>query len=432
MDLASCAGTLNLLRPNFERDKILFPQESFSVVMPPLLSQPQTRGSYFYKTEDNISVAVDDAIQERLHNVSVADKSSVISAVHKTSQEMDSKATVWMNYDRAVDNHKTRKVKELHAQPLIAFHENCFLVPAETDAQVSGPNARLATLTQTKTAPTDAGICDQKVQLQCFHSPGFGGEGTKPLLTEVSDAFHVNAVKKSPSRNCSLTSGLQKDDTVLPEKLNECLDKALIEISSYLENSQNMEMMSDKTISSMSKEEAGISSRVGIQERELSDFQIADSSQKADPPNNDASPEHHQFAENSLPLTMECKAEDSAEGVVEQADSNFTKIKTKNEKKKLNSDLQIDRSSKIGKRKKLPAETAEYMKSESSIKEECANHIANRTWRSSLPKYRCGMSSLQFCVPGYEDFLINSKSYSLAGSRPTYQVGAPCWFSVNA
>lgn len=47
-------------------------------------------------------------------------------------------------------------------------------------------------------------------------------------------------------------------------------------------------------------------------------------------------------------------------------------------------------------------------------REMCLNHIANKTWRAALETQRYKASSLPICIPGYQDFLMNTKSYSLS------------------
>ncbi|XP_078378182.1 uncharacterized protein LOC144661330 [Oculina patagonica] len=95
----------------------------------------------------------------------------------------------------------------------------------------------------------------------------------------------------------------------------------------------------------------------------------------------------------------------------QQPQINFTKIKPRNEKKK---DSGVsERGGKSGRRKRSSTRSSDISKSENTQslrKEECTSHIPNPSWRSYLPKYRYNMSSIPISIPGYEDFLINSKN----------------------
>lgn len=110
----------------------------------------------------------------------------------------------------------------------------------------------------------------------------------------------------------------------------------------------------------------------------------------------------------TLPHQELCTEETEGNIVDQQPNANFTKIKTKGDRKK---DGAITEKGTRSIRKKKSSKSSDVTNSHCShIKEECTSHIQNSSWRSDLPKYRYSISTLPLRIPGYEDFLINSNN----------------------
>lgn len=256
----------------------------------------------------------------------------------------------------------------------------------------------------------------------------------------------INIPAKKPGLTVTSES---EEDTVVPEKLNACLDKAMIEISSYLNTSQkvNMEVPCierdlNKCNVDLLKNDATL-----IGKSSSSESVNANSPQRAEPIENSLNLVNRHDEQqpsvtcsSTLPNRLECKEDatkvfaeevntDTTNCIEQQPLMNFTKIKPRNDKKKDSG--MSERSGKSSRRKRSSTRSSDISKSESSqslIKEECTSHIANRSWRSDLPKYRYSLSATPLCVPGYEDFLINSKSGSKSLSNNEV---SHCWVKVQ-
>lgn len=200
-----------------------------------------------------------------------------------------------------------------------------------------------------------------------------------------------------------------EEDTPAPEKLNECLDKAIIEISSYLETSKEIPYSTDKILKQTSTMPTGNEPTY----TETSQSGDLDASVKVP----EESPQahhihrlgHEQHATNALSSEAAKKAKENVadNSFEQQSVANFTKIKPRNEKRKEVSG--VEKNIKSSRRKRTSTRSSESNPS-SSVKEECTSHIANPSWRSELAKYKYSWPTMQLCVPGYEDFLINSKN----------------------
>lgn len=242
-----------------------------------------------------------------------------------------------------------------------------------------------------------------------------------PPVAKGLDQIHgQNLPTKKP---CLAVISDSEEDAVRPEKLNECLDKAMIEISSYLETSQKVETHS----ASCNGQETDLNNCNNNElkhEKNLNDktlpneLVIMTSLQGPDPTvsslNFDNCQEDQQYASSSLLKRMECKEEvtkipaEEVNSVDQEPTMNFSKIRLRSERKK---DSGVSERSGKSIRRKRTTRSSDTNKYEQTIKkEECTNHISNRSWRSDLPKYRHSLSALPLCVPGYEDFLINSKN----------------------
>ena len=249
-----------------------------------------------------------------------------------------------------------------------------------------------------------------------------------------------NLPTKKP--DLSVTSE-SEEDTVIPEKLNECLDKALIEISSYLETSQNLNVKTPHDerdlnnggthLSKNNKSAAGdrcsnefvnvdpppITAPMPLENTMIADDHCQEGDQLA--ANTQIRETEHQTNENN---TLSDDFVNSGTGSFEcQPVVTFTKIKPRNERKKDSGGG--ERSTRSGRRKRSSTRSSEscskYEINQSSMKEECTNHIPNATWRSDLPEYRYSLSAMPFSVPGYEDFLINSRNGSKSLSKEVSQ-----------
>ena len=198
-----------------------------------------------------------------------------------------------------------------------------------------------------------------------------------------------------------------EEDTPAPEKLNECLDKAIIEISSYLETSKEIPHSADKILKQTSTIPTGNEPTY----TETSQSCDLDASVKVPA----ESPQGHHIHclghEQHATSEADKKAKENValadNSFEQQSVANFTKIKPRNEKRKEVSG--VEKNIKSSRRKRTSARSSESNPS-SSVKEECTSHIANPTWRSELAKYKYSWSTMQLCIPGYEDFLINSKN----------------------
>lgn len=264
-------------------------------------------------------------------------------------------------------------------------------------------------------------------------------------IAEDLDQIHVkNLPAKKP---CLVLTSESEEDTVRPEKLNECLDKAMIEISSYLETSQKV----DVHLVSCDGHETDLNNCISNQlknDKNLigktlpNEFVSVTSPQRPEPTeaslNFDNCQEDQSSVGSSLLKRMECKEDmtkvfaeevttDGTNCADQQPPMNFTKIKPRSEKKK---DSGVtERSGKSVRRKRSSTRSSDISKCESHQsmrKEECTNHIPNTSWRSDLPKYRYSMSAIPLCVPGYEDFLINSKNRK-SGSKSLSDEVSHCW-----
>ena len=241
------------------------------------------------------------------------------------------------------------------------------------------------------------------------------------------DQIHVkNLPAKTP---CVAVTSDSEEDAVRPEKLNECLDKAMIEISSYLETSQKVDMHSmpcnghetemDCTTNDLRNDQ-------NVNDKTLpNEFVSVNSLQGPETEtslNFDSCQKDQLSVGSSLLKKMECKegetkvsaeevTADGANSADQQPNMNLTKVKLRSERKK--DSYVSERSGKSVRRKRTSTRSSDTSKCESlpsTKKEECTNHISNKSWRSDLPKYRHSLSAIPLCVPGYEDFLINSEN----------------------
>ena len=243
-----------------------------------------------------------------------------------------------------------------------------------------------------------------------------------PPVAKGLDQIHgQNLPTKKP---CLAVISDSEEDAVRPEKLNECLDKAMIEISSYLATSKKVDTHSascnghETDLNNCNNNE--INNEKNLNDKTLpNELVIVTSLQGPDPTvsslNFDNCEEDQQYVGSSLLKRMEYKEEltkvpaEEVNSVDQEPTMNFSKIRLRSERKK---DSGVsERSGKSVRRKRTSARSTDTNKYEQSTKkEECTNHISNRSWRSDLPKYRHSLSTLPLCVPGYEDFLINSKN----------------------
>ena len=257
------------------------------------------------------------------------------------------------------------------------------------------------------------------------HPNNLGGPVARDL-----DRMHVkNLPAKTP---CLDVTSDSEEEAVRPERLNECLDKAMIEISSYLETSQKVDMHS--LLCNGHETDLGnycttndIKNGPNLHGKAIPNgFVSVNSAQGLKPTETslhfDNCQEDQLSVGSSLLKQMECKEDvtkisarevtsDGANSVDQQPTMNFTKNKLRSERKK---DSGVsERSGKPVRRKRTSTRSSDTSKCEghqSTRKEECTNHISNTSWRSDLPKYRHSLSAIPLCVPGYEDFLINSNN----------------------
>ena len=234
-------------------------------------------------------------------------------------------------------------------------------------------------------------------------------DSTTPNTCEESIATET-LIRLHTGKRFSTAPGLPvtqevEEDTPAPEKLNECLDKAIIEISSYLETSKEIPYSTDKILKQTSTMPTG--------NEPTSQSSYLDASVKLPAEGPQAHHihclGHEQHATSALSSEADKKAKENVvdNSFEQQSVANFTKIKPRNEKRKEVSG--VEKNVKSSRRKRTSTRSSESNPT-SSVREECTSHIANPTWRSELAKYKYSWPTMQLCVPGYEDFLINSKN----------------------
>ena len=241
----------------------------------------------------------------------------------------------------------------------------------------------------------------------------------------------INA-RNLPAKKPDLTvTPENEEDTVIPEKLNECLDKALIEISSYLGTSQNIDVQAPHGERNLHKKGAELSQNDKSFAGNISSTEIAntDTPQRPAPLpletqlsgdhcREDGQHTNTQSKETEQKMTekntfVDDLSNNGSDCFECQPVVNFTKIKPRSEKKKEGGG--VERSGRSDRRKRSStrsSESSKYGSIQSVAKEECASHIPNVSWRSDLSHCRYSLSAVPLCVPGYEDFLINSKNGS--------------------
>lgn len=238
----------------------------------------------------------------------------------------------------------------------------------------------------------------------------------------------INARQLSAKKPDETVTQESEEDTVAPEKLNECLDKAMIEISSYLETSQNFDVQTPCDERELSKGDPGLikNCRSVAEDRSFANESSTPHRPLAVPLetglSDDYSQEDQQLGSVSQPGETELKRSENNAVVTDltnngtdcferQQVGNFTKVKSRSEKRREG----MERGGKTGRRKRSSTRSSESSKCDSNqsvVKEECTSHIPNVTWRSELSKYRYRVSAIPLRVPGYEDFLINSRNGS--------------------
>lgn len=260
------------------------------------------------------------------------------------------------------------------------------------------------------------------------------------------DEMHV---KNLPAKtHCLAVTSDSEEDAVRPEKLNECLDKAMIEISSYLGTSQKVDMHSVPCNGHESDLDNYYATNDLKNDQNLNgkalpnEFVSVNSLQGSETTetslNFDNCQKEQLSVGSSLLKRMECKegetkvsggevTSDGASSADQQPNMNFSKVKLRSERKK--DSCVSERSGKSVRRKRTSTRSSDTSKCESlqSIKkEECTNHISNTSWRSDLPKYRHSLSAIPLFVPGYEDFLINSENGKKTSKSLSHEV-SQCW-----
>lgn len=282
--------------------------------------------------------------------------------------------------------------------------------------------------------------CVQNLNMESTSAPTYPNSihVEKPVVEDLDQIHLKNLPAKKPGVTVTSES---EEDTVRPEKLNECLDKAMIEINSYLETGQKVDVRvpCDRTDLFKCNTSQLKNDRSQIGRTLPNEFVNVDLPQKPEAmdtsSNFDNCQEDHACDSSSLLKKMECKEgntrvlagevnTDATNCAEQQPHLNFTKIKPRSERKK---DSGVsERSSKPFRKKRSSTRSSDSSKCENNQglrKEECTSHIPNTSWRSDLPKYRYSMSSIPVCIPGYEDFLINSNN----GSKPLSNEVSHCW-----
>lgn len=221
-------------------------------------------------------------------------------------------------------------------------------------------------------------------------------------------------------------SSESEEDTVAPERLNECLDKAMIEISTYLGANHSFITGGPPRECDMSKGGFGGSKKhLAVSRADDWSFSLNPTSQECQS-GSDLRAKNHlpSFVENhktdqkaseSNVLVGSPKRTVTMSGDSLQSPENFTKIRTRSEKKKeLNA---VEKSSTTGRRKKTLAKSSDSGKhgiGPTLPGEECIYHLRNVTWREKLLRFKYKLSDVSPHIPGFEDFLINGSCRSRA------------------
>ena len=331
---------------------------------------------------------------------------------------------------------ESKEKEELHARlspPEVYEHNgklaehlhqaHCYGVEA-TGMQASGHSKVVNKMVVTEMSPENIG---QNHTKESVSSIACSNSQEEFLATET--LVQMNARCLSAKKPNTFVTPESEDDTVGPEKINECLDKAIIEISSYLETSQNLNAQEPFDGRDVSKVGLGLlmNDKNVAEDRSVDSNNTSHRPEALSPVNvlcSDYSQGDQQLppidqANNTEVKTSESNAINNhltgngGESLEQQLVGNFTKIKPRSEKKRDSSG--VERNGKSGRRKRTSTRSSESSKHEMNrnlVKEECTNHISNVTWRSELAKHRYSFSNIPVCIPGYEDFLINSRTGS--------------------
>lgn len=235
----------------------------------------------------------------------------------------------------------------------------------------------------------------------------------------TENLVRMYARKNFAAKLGAVVSSESEEDTIAPERLNECLDKAMIEISTYFGANRSFITGGPRSECDMSKGGFNMSKRdIAVSTAGDWSFSLNQTPQESQS-RSELRPKNHlpSFVDNHK---TDQKASESnvlvgspkrtVEGSVDsfQHSENFTKIRTRSEKKKeLNG---VEKSGTTGRQKKTSAKSSESNKHEigpSLAGEECMYHLRNVTWREKLLKFKYKLSDVSPHIPGIEDFLTN-------------------------
>lgn len=385
--------------------------------------------------------------------------------IQSLENPQNKKMIVHFEEDCGIDSRKHSDRHNFHGQSfqsLYGFPRNAWLLDSEAEVQESKEKEELhARLSPPELYKHNGKLAEYLHQAHCHgveatgiqasgHSEvvnkmvvmemspeNIGQNHTKELVSSIACSnsqeeflatetlVQMNSRCLSAKKPSTFVTPESEDDTVGPEKINECLDKAIIEISSYLETSQTLNAQQPFEKRDVSKVRLGllINDKHVVEDRSLANNTPLRPTTLS--PENvlggDYSQENQQLAPIDQANNTEVETSESnaihndltgnrGESLEQQLVVNFTKMKPRSEKKKDGSG--VERNGKSGRRKRTStrsSESSKYEMNENLVKEECTNHISNVTWRSELAKHRYSLANIPVCIPGYEDFLINNR-----------------------
>ncbi|XP_001628674.3 ankyrin repeat domain-containing protein 11 [Nematostella vectensis] len=208
------------------------------------------------------------------------------------------------------------------------------------------------------------------------------------------------------------------DEEVDPRKLNECMDKAMIEISSYLQVTTDNSLIT-APVNSVSGSQNSIETqpRVISTATVMSSSTVSDNQQKEHASNSRdlncaevINPNGELFEEDEVSEQVKSPSTQDKEGEKEmhkgREASGRTIITRQDRLRNKENSIPTHKSAYVKKRRSSVRISS---KSDDSAVEgqECASHIRDPSWRKFIEQHRYSMHELPLNIPGYKDFLIN-------------------------
>lgn len=232
-----------------------------------------------------------------------------------------------------------------------------------------------------------------------------------------SSSLEQNYLYSRRSSSSSASQISDVDDSIDPKRLNECLDKAMLEMSSYLDPKENACEFSNQ--SSPKSNQAVVNSLAtaipskskNLDDKRLCDQQNLENQQNAII-NGQSNPNRREKDVVKISGPQENEATKqllSKNQIIEDGSSN----KENHPSQKLHVALQSDNTNILN--QNVSNTTADVRNSSdvNRVIQDCFDHIKNPTWRKAIEKQYYSVSSLPLYVPGYKKFMMSTKSYTL-------------------